>query len=162
MNMSVLETDIIYLLSDIELETILESINYKPICLLVVLNVATHKDTLDFEEIAYFNKYEYNIESNRYEDPAEDSNIYWVLARASEEVEKAKFISKLDNSNTREAAGIAARIAIFKYWKQAKELFEIIYMLVEKFKKQQSSSKTVQKSKVHIMVKKATGKRMII
>ncbi|KAF8435188.1 hypothetical protein BDZ91DRAFT_804561 [Kalaharituber pfeilii] len=35
-------------------------------------------------------------------------------------------------------------------------------MPVEKFKKRQSSSKIVQKSKIRIMVKKATGKKMII
>ncbi|KAF8434689.1 hypothetical protein BDZ91DRAFT_804583 [Kalaharituber pfeilii] len=142
-NVSVPETDIICLLSDTELEALLESTNYKPVCLLVVLNVATHEDTPDPKEIGYFNKYEYGIESNTYEDLAEDSNVHWVLARASRE-------------------------------KQAKESFEITCTStrrkaktnddgtpVEKSKKRQSSSKIVQKLKVRITVKKATGKRMI-
>ncbi|KAF8442012.1 hypothetical protein BDZ91DRAFT_804003 [Kalaharituber pfeilii] len=51
----------------------------------------------DPEEIRNFNKDEYNIESNTYEDLAEDFNVYWVLARASGEVGKAEFESELDD-----------------------------------------------------------------
>ncbi|KAF8437882.1 hypothetical protein BDZ91DRAFT_769094 [Kalaharituber pfeilii] len=50
-NASVLETDVICLLSDTELEALLERTNYKPVCLLVVLNTATHEDTPDPKEI---------------------------------------------------------------------------------------------------------------
>ncbi|KAF8435187.1 hypothetical protein BDZ91DRAFT_769131 [Kalaharituber pfeilii] len=61
--------------------------NYKALCEL--LNAATREETPDPEEIGYFNKDEYDIESNIYEDLAEDFDIHWVLARASGEVRKA-------------------------------------------------------------------------
>ncbi|KAF8438322.1 hypothetical protein BDZ91DRAFT_804301 [Kalaharituber pfeilii] len=100
-NASVLETDIICLLSNTKLDALLESTNYKPD--------------------------EYDIESNTYEDLAEDSDVHWVLARASGEVGKAEFESELDDGNTREAAGTAARIAALNHWKRAKESFEITW-----------------------------------
>ncbi|KAF8443551.1 hypothetical protein BDZ91DRAFT_768965 [Kalaharituber pfeilii] len=127
-NASVPKTNIIYLLSDTKLEALFESTNYKPIYLLVVLNAATSEDTPDPEEIRYFKKDKYDIESNMYEDATEDSDIHWVLTRASREVRKVKFESKLDDGNTREAAGMAARLAALNHWKRVKESFEIIWI----------------------------------